>query len=636
MRPITMTFIPFRTKILGAFLALLGAVLAASLVIVDRSQTRQVEAGIRHSLEGARGTFGLLLQRYERQLTAALSLTAENYAFKKAIAVTRDPATIESAALSVQNQMGVDAVWVTDEEGILYADTSERTAPGTSIAELDIVGAALVDEPGSAIHLIDGVFYQLAAVPIYAPDLIGVLVAGFRIEDAVLPELKRLTLSDVSYAANGRLFASTLPEAERAVLESALSSLPPGEVKIIGPRGRRQLVLATQPSSDVTVCIQRSWDEALEPLRSQERLLLLVGLAGFGLTAAVGFVVADGVTASVRRLAAATRRLAEGDYAVRVALRTRDEIGQLGAAFNQMVEGLQEREKIRSVLRKAVSREIADELLRRGKIELGGEERRVTVLFSDIREFTTLAEAMTPHELVTQLNDYFQCMTREIESRGGVIDKYVGDAIMALFGAPLASEQDAASAQRAALGMVRALDELNALRAEQGLRPWMNGIGIHTGQAVAGTMGSEDRWSYTVIGDSVNLAARLEGLTKHYGARVLVSKATREDGAGPRPGGGGEFLYRTLDLVRVKGRNEPVEVFELLAETPEAPAWLGAYEESVRAYRRREFRAARDGFREVVRLKGEDEASMRYLERVAALLDYCPPDWDAAHTMEEK
>lgn len=621
-------FVSFRLKILAAFLALLSAVGVAGLAIVSRSETRRTESDIRAGVEVTRVVFASILERRERQLATSLKLLGGDFAFKQALS-TQDNGTIESAAVNFQGRIGADAVWVTDDEGTLYADTTRTMKPGTSIAKMPVVARALREEPGTDLHVIKGSPYQIAAVPILAPDLVGVLLAGFRIDDAMAAELRRLTLSEVSFAAEGKVSASTLAQESRRLLEARRGQLAPGAASLVDLGGERHIVLPVALSPDITVYIQRSWDAALAPLRELQRVLGLIGLAGFVLTALAGYLIAKGVTASVAKLVRATEQLVKGDYSFRVDIRSRDEIGTLGSAFNQMVEGLQEREKIRSVLRKTVSKEIADELLRRGQINLGGEEREVTVLFSDIRGFTTISEGLSPQDLVSQLNAYFISMARAIEQHRGVIDKYVGDAIMALYGAPLASPEDADNAQRAALAMVSALEALNAERARQGLPAWNNGIGLNTGRAVAGTMGSEDRWSYTVIGDSVNLSSRLEGLTKHYGARVLVSQATRAAGKVP-------FLYRSLDLVRVKGKNEPVEIFELLGEGTQAPAWLAPFEEGVRAYRARDFQGARVRFEEVLAMKPGDLPAQEYLDRLAPLLIAIPADWEPAHTMHEK
>ena len=293
-----------------------------------------------------------------------------------------------------------------------------------------------------------------------------------------------------------------------------------------------------------------------------------------------------------------------------------------------MATGLREREKIRSVLRKAVSKEIAEALLSKGEIELGGEERTVTVLFSDIRSFTTISEALAPKELVTQLNAYFIGMARAIDAHHGVIDKFIGDAIMALFGAPLSGPQDAANALRAALAMAAALDATNEARRKAGMKPWRNGMGVNTGTVVAGTLGSEDRWSYTVIGDAVNLASRCEGLTKHYGVRVIATAATLK-------AAGTAFSCRPLDLVVVKGKNEPVEIFEVLGEGV-GPAWLVRFGEGVSLYRARNWPEARTVSKRFLR-KSRDAPSQMYLERLSEVGPQPSwARWDPAAHMTEK
>jgi adenylate cyclase len=396
-----------------------------------------------------------------------------------------------------------------------------------------------------------------------------------------------------------------------------------------GKTALRELVLATEPGPGITVYLQRSWDEALEPLRQQQRFILALGVAGFAVTVLFGFILAEGVTAPVIKLVGASQRLAAGDYGARVDISQRDEIGQLGRTFNWMVEGLEQKEKIRALLRKAVSKEIAEELIRRGEINLGGEEKKVTVLFADIRGFTAFSEGASAPQVVAQLNDYFGRMAGVIDQHHGVIDKFIGDAVMAIFGAPISTAADVDNALRAALGIARALERLNEDRERKGLAPWTNVIGLNTGPAVVGTMGSSERWSYTVVGDSVNLASRLESLTRYYGVRIALSSATKEAAKG-------DFLFRTLDLVRVKGKRETIEVFELLGEAAPAPEWLGHFEEGVRAFRESRFAQAKILFQNVLRLSPQDAPCRIYLERLEPLLTSVPADWDPVVTMSEK
>ena len=222
------------------------------------------------------------------------------------------------------------------------------------------------------------------------------------------------------------------------------------------------------------------------------------------------------------------------------------------------VVALRERDRVRDLLGKVVSREVATELLRKD-VTLGGEERAVTVLFSDLRNFTSMSELLSPQEMLGVLNRYFTRMSAIVETHGGVVDKYMGDALMALFGAPLGHPNDADRAIQTALEMTEALDDLNRQWHQRGLPTIGVGIGINTDVVVAGNMGSETRLNYTVIGDGVNLASRLEELTKTpgYEARIIISGSTL---AAARE----RYRTRRLGEVAVKGKQKPTEIFALL------------------------------------------------------------------------
>jgi adenylate cyclase len=203
-----------------------------------------------------------------------------------------------------------------------------------------------------------------------------------------------------------------------------------------------------------------------------------------------------------------------------------------------------------------------------GKLQLGGEKRELTVLFSDIRGFTTLSEAMAPEDLVKLMNEYFTVMTEKVFEHRGSLDKYIGDAIMAIFGAPLAEPQHAELACRAALDMVRTLRSFQDTLRRRGLPAIDIGVGINTGPMVVGNMGSKSRFNYTVVGDAVNLASRIEHLNKEYGTNILVSEYTYLPLKDEFP------LAREVDRVRVRGRAQPVHLFELFAEQRD---WLDEY-----------------------------------------------------------
>lgn len=222
--------------------------------------------------------------------------------------------------------------------------------------------------------------------------------------------------------------------------------------------------------------------------------------------------------------------------------------------YRYMIEEREKRE-LKAAFSKYVSSDVLQEIMKNpAKIALGGEEREITVLFSDIRGFTTLSEKTTPKELVRILNKYFTAMTNEILKHHGVLDKYIGDAIMAFWGAPLADADQAKNALLAARGMAERLKAVNRELAERGDPTIAIGIGIYTGPAIVGNMGSEERFDYTAMGDTVNVASRLEGLNKEYKTTLIVGESTKNKL-------GEEFRAKFLGAVPVKGRSEPVRIY---------------------------------------------------------------------------
>ena len=290
---------------------------------------------------------------------------------------------------------------------------------------------------------------------------------------------------------------------------------------------------------------------------------------------------------------------------------------------------------LRGVLGQYLSPSVVAEVTRDpDSLKLGGDEREMTVLFSDIRSFTSYAESVSPETLVNTLTEYLTAMSDVIFQHNGTIDKYMGDAIMAFWNAPQHQPDHAALACRAACGMIDALERLNEEWARAGRPPLRMGLGINTGIMKVGNMGSASRFDYTVMGDAVNLGSRLEGLNKEYGTTLIVSEATlRAAGEG--------FHSRFLDLVAVKGKSEPVQIFEVMTvdcalgdHTNEA---LRAYQAGIEAYRERDWLLAAARFQEALRWAPGDGPSRLYLERCRRLIEEPPPaDWDGVFVMTHK
>jgi adenylate cyclase len=287
----------------------------------------------------------------------------------------------------------------------------------------------------------------------------------------------------------------------------------------------------------------------------RKHLLIAAAIVLFTTTLAmwIGWRLASRMALALSRVNAAMRRLEQQEYVKVEAVKTGDELEDLASGFNSMVDGLRERDKLRVTMGKYMTEEVLAHVMA-GEVELGGKTLEITILFCDLRGFTTFAEKRTAQELVGILNEYFTDMVDCVMAEGGVVDKYIGDNIMAVFGAPVSRPDDAQRAVRAALKMRAALAKLNTRFAERGIEPLRFGIGLHTGEVVAGNIGSARRMEYTVIGDAVNVASRLESKTKDLETDFLISEATRER------------LTEEVDVVamgevQVKGRVAPVKIF---------------------------------------------------------------------------
>jgi adenylate cyclase len=308
---------------------------------------------------------------------------------------------------------------------------------------------------------------------------------------------------------------------------------------------------------------------------------------------------------------------------------------QLGTLV--MVEDISSEKRVKSTLARYMDPDLADRLLAAGPQEevLGGNESVATVLFSDIRSFTTLAEQIGPQPTVTLLNDYFARMVDCISQQGGMLDKFIGDAIMAIFGLPVPDEDDEDRALRAAIAMIRSLWEWNPERAGRGDPVIDMGIGLNTDSVVAGNIGSPKRMDYTIIGDGVNLAARLESACKHYGARILLSELTHAKLKGV-------YRLREVDRVIVKGKTKPVAVYECLdyhdsESFPNLMEAVGAFNEGLTRYREADFDRAGEWFEQALKANPGDRVAALYREQSAALKENPPPaDWDGTSVMTQK
>ncbi|HKP45984.1 MAG TPA: adenylate/guanylate cyclase domain-containing protein [Pyrinomonadaceae bacterium] len=533
-------------------------------LVVRRANRQHALAQIDSSLQAGAQIFEKLIEQRNRQITGAASILSRDHAFQEAFAgADQDRATTLSALESLQGRVKADVVLIASLEKELLFDMRRPDLHGVAFPFPRLIDKAEKNESAYAFVILDNVLYAMAVTPLLAPDPIAWLCPGFRIDDDFAREIKSYANLEITFFGGQNFFATTFDEKKRPSLMRRLnrSALPPKKIVDLGVAGETFLSYAVPLPTDngnAIALLQRSLDLELAPHLRLEHTYLFLALLGLTVSAALGVWIGRGVSSPVLQLAESAQKIAAGDYQHRVDLKQEDEIGSLADSFNQMSEGLAERDRVRDLLGKVVSPEVAAELLRKDVV-LGGEEREVTVLFSDLRDFTSMSERLPPQEMLGILNRYFTRMSAIVEKHGGVVDKYMGDALMALFGAPLKNPDDADRAMKTALEMVAAIDELNRQWQIRGLPRVGLGIGVNTDIVVAGNMGSATRLNYTVIGDGVNLASRLEGLTKmpEYATRIIISGSTLASAKE-------RYHTRRLGEVAVKGKQKATEIFALL------------------------------------------------------------------------
>ncbi|WP_310448054.1 adenylate/guanylate cyclase domain-containing protein, partial [Thiobacillus sp.] len=350
----------------------------------------------------------------------------------------------------------------------------------------------------------------------------------------------------------------------------------------------------------------------------------------------LGLIFAGFVTRSlvdpVKRLLTGTRAVEAGDLEVEILVRTHDELATLATSFNHMVIGLREKEHIRETFGQYVDPRIVKTLLDNRIAANQGEREVMTVFFSDLEGFTRMCEGLTPDAAVRFLNRYFSLMSDVVRERQGIVDKYIGDSVMAFWGPPFTDPAD-----HARLCCLAALEQMQKMETFRAGLPELFGIrhglpdvnvrmGLASGDVTVGNIGSETSRGYTVIGDTVNLASRLEQANKFYGTRILVSEATRDLA-------GDTLAFREIDSLRVAGKLEPVKVYELIGLTAEvgdiARKAVQAYEAGLARYREQDWDAADAAFRECLANAPGDHPSQVMLERIAAFRQTPPEEgWD--------
>jgi class 3 adenylate cyclase len=356
-----------------------------------------------------------------------------------------------------------------------------------------------------------------------------------------------------------RRFDSIKSLKQRELSQAVLGSKESGNIFYHNPDQSEHVAgYAPLKYQDWTVVISKPYQKFAEPLNQLiERTLFISVLIAF-LIVFLAWIFARLLIRPIKSLLVAAQHIENHSIEqAQITVSSHDELGHLQSTFNQMRKSLIERERERDIFGRVVSPVVREQLLQ-GSLQLGGEAKRVTILFSDIRGFTTLSEKLTPQEVVTILNEYLEAMTEAIRPYGGYINNFIGDAIIVVFGAPHNAGQNELRAVQSAVAMRQALHKFNQRRVRQNLVTLNNGIGISSGEVVAGLIGSLERLMYTVIGDAVNIAARLESLTKEHQCAILINKETEQQLQDIE-----NLSIKSLGLSQIKGRKHRVGIFSV-------------------------------------------------------------------------
>ncbi len=551
----------FRLKIL---LTLLGVILLMAgilLIVLQKETSVQIEAAIQDAVSKSQNSFQELEQTWKTELVSVARRHAGSTrilgAFDAAVE-DRDPAVLAEAA-EYETKLAAFTNYL-----FLFLDLEGRILCSLMDGRVEV---AANDSPGPVLRIPlreESFGYRLWSGQLYAAHTeslnlfsrkIGYMLVGLPLRENIVRHLGERVNGHVCFVVGPAVLVSTPDLVSSALLDRMKASAGLKESNVMSFSGRTWALfseyLNPREPGEGSMVYAIPLDAIVAPFRRIRSSLILAALATMAAALVLSFFLSRGLSAPILELVRGTTRVARGDYDFQTTITSRDELGILGNAFNNMVHGLSLKEKYRNVLDRAVSPEIAEEMLKRD-LFLGGENRVVTVLFADIRGFAAMTEGMDPRDVIAMLNDFLDGAGAAIEKEGGVVDKYVGDEIMAVFGAPVSHRDDARRAVRAALQMQAAVGRLNESRRAASRPEIAIGIGINTGLVVAGNMGSRTRLNYTVLGESVNLAARLCSMA---GAGQILTSASTLEAVGP------VLDAQALEPVTLKGSSNPVGIW---------------------------------------------------------------------------
>jgi len=669
----------FHTKLFIALGAIVCLSTMSILFILQGTTKKHITKNIKKKFEGTRLAIRHLQElRVKFAVNSINNLTISNAQFRSVISTAsvngdnmgfgetdNESAILKDAHLRLSSILPFLSIYreadifvVTNAEGILLFTKSSPKVFGDDLTNLrifeelaergvaiDVWYAHMQKENGFLLPGSDSdVAYQVIASPIvFRNEIHGVVICGHRIDKDTLFRLENISGVDLAlYSAKG-VMASTLTVSREQALNALVKSSNYNMKRDVHETllGKEDFLSMTLPILAKTraevggFIVLESLTKELRFVSKLRVTLFIVGGIIFLISVGFSFILSKGITRPVKKLAMAANNIGAGKFDTKVDIRTGDELEMLGNAFNGMVDGLKERDFIKSTFERYVSPAVATEIINNpDMLNLGGERKTLTIFFTDIGNFTNLSEKLSPEEVVTRLNEYFHGMNDAIMESNGTIDKFQGDCIMAFWGAPIDQENHAILACQAAIKCLRFLNKLEREWVAGGLPPRTYRFGLNTGEVVVGNIGSSTRFEYTIIGDDVNLASRLEGANKNYGTQIMITESTysliRK-----------VFLARELDIIRVVGKRKPIKVYELVGEKSEIDEEktriIKLFEVGILAYRSRQWDAAISSFEHVLQLSPGDKPAEVYIQRCREYQQEAPAeDWNGVYTLSTK
>lgn len=571
---------PLKYKILSISVGiLLLSMILTSYYFLD-NYNKEIQENLKVSLQVAEETSDKVIDLQSKRLVSVLSSIVNSPRFKSAISVAiSDLPTLRDTVKQELKVSGADWLVVLNDEGEVLADAMTKTkSPIKWSKKLNLVvkqsaavNVHLLDEIPEKLNKqlddhevftdyfhLNGMLLRVVSVPIYdfSDSLLGILLLGQQVDDLMIKELTRVTRAKIAILSSEKLFASSLTEAEITGIRNSLKTLKETDFYKQGDFLLRKKVLYTADDKYLADFVVL---KSLKPFRAKENEMLRLVMILFIVVLLIATILSIGfsnrITKPLHILSDAFERVGTGDLSVDVSIKSGDEIEEVSNTFNHMVEDLRQKQTMSKFLTGMVMDEVA--AISSGKeLKYTGEKRTVTILFSDIRSFTSMCETNDPDVIINSLNYYFQNLLPIIEEHGGSLDKLIGDCIMAVF-IHTDEYNGANGALAAAIQMQKKLVDMRPKMKELGYPELFAGFGINTGPTIVGNVGDHKTLSRTVLGDSVNLSARIEALSKQgKQSKILFSEFTKDHLSEDYSC---EFLMENI----VKGKTVPVKIYEI-------------------------------------------------------------------------